>query len=450
MSIGWGLFVWAGIIWMIPFMYFMMKNQCKPKKNIVAGVTLPYEARQDETVLALLEQFRREMKLTCWISLAAVVPSLFIHSFGIFMTVWLLWIVAACFVFFIPYIRCNRALARLKAERGWRREDAPQTVIDLNAAVEEMRWISPGWFLPPFLISLIPLLFDRTMWQLWALDAAMVPVFYLCYRYLYRGRAEVVDDNTDRILALTRVRRYNWGRCWLAVAWATGVFNVGMWLTVDHIWWFMAVILTYTLAVCAAVIGIEFRVRSFQEKLTADSGRGYYVDDDDHWIWGLLYYNPNDRRMVVNDRVGINTTVNLARRPAQVLMGLGLALLLACPLAGVWMIGMENAPVELEVTGTELVGSHYGGHWGVALEDIQSAELLDELPQISRVAGTGMASAQTGTYRCEPWGRFTCCIDPRTGPWLLVTRTDGGIYLFGSSTQDGVETALAALRLGPS
>lgn len=447
MNIGLSLFAWAGIIWMIPLMYFLMKNQCKPKKNIVAGVTLPYEARQDGEVLALLERFKREMKLTAWISLAAVVPSLFISSFGIFMTVWLLWTVTVCFVFFIPYVRCNRALGRLKVERGWRREDAPQVVTDLKAAVEEMRWISPWWFLPPFLISLIPLLFDRTMWLLWALDAAMVPVFYLCYRYLYRGRAEVVDDNTDRTLALTRIRRYNWGRCWIIVAWATGLFNVAMWLTVDHIWWFMAVILAYALVVCAAVIGIELRVRSLQEKLTADSGRGYYVDDDDRWIWGILYYNPNDRRMVVNDRVGINTTVNLARRPAQVFMGVGLALLLACPLAGVWLIGMENAPVELEVTETELVGSHYGGHWSVTLEDIQSAELLDELPQISRVVGTGMASAKTGTYRCEPWGGFTCCIDPRTGPWLLVTRTDGSIYLFGSSTQGGAEAAFAALRL---
>ena len=447
MTIGWNLILWAGIVWMIPLMYFLLKNQCKPKKNIVVGVTLSWEARSDKAVLALLEQFKREMKLTCWISLAVIVPCLFIRSFGVALTVWLIWIVAVCFVFFIPYIRCNKALRKLKEERGWRQgPEASQAVTDLKAAAEEMRWISPGWFLLPFAISLVPLFFDRTLWWLWALGAATVVVFYLCYRYLYRGRAEVVDENTERTIALTRVRRYNWGKCWLTAAWATGFFNIGLWLTQNHIWWNVAVDLAYCLVVCGAVVGIEFRVRRFQERLTQDSGRGYYVDEDDQWIWGLFYYNPNDRRMIVNDRVGINTTVNLARRPAQVLMGLGLALLLACPLFGVWAIGLENAPVELEVTETELVGSHFGGRWSVALEDIQSAELLEERPRISRVVGTGMDSACTGTFRCEEWGSFTCCIDPRTGPWLLVTTEDGRIYLFGSSAPGGAEEAARALQ----
>lgn len=445
MTFGWSLFLWAAIVWMVPLMYFILKNECKPKKNIIVGVTLPYEAQSDEAVLSLLERYKNELKRTCWISLAVIVPCLFIRSVGVAMTAWLIWIVLVCFVFFVPYIRCNKALRRLKEERGWRREDALQVVTDLKAAAEEMRWISPGWFLPPFLISLIPLFFDRGLWWLWALDAAMVPVFYACYRWLYRNRAEVVDDDTERTLALTRVRRYNWGKCWLVLAWATGAFNVGLWLTLEHIWLCMAVVLGYGLVVCLSVVGIEFRVRRLQEKLTEGSGRGDYVDEDDHWIWGMLYYNPDDTRLLVNARVGINSSFNLARRPAQVITGLCLALVLACPLMGVWLIGMERAPVKLEVTETEIVGSHYGDRWAVALADIQSVELLEERPRLWRVAGTAMDSAVTGVWRDEERERFTCCLDPRTGPWLLVTGTDGSVYLFGSSTPGEAERILSAL-----
>ena len=39
--------------------YFMLRNETKPKKNIILGVTLPYEARQDAAVLAICEQFLR-------------------------------------------------------------------------------------------------------------------------------------------------------------------------------------------------------------------------------------------------------------------------------------------------------------------------------------------------------------------------------------------------------
>ena len=295
------------------------------------------------------------------------------------------------------------------------------------------------------MISLVPLFFERTVWWLWGLDAVIVPVSYLCYRYLYRNRAEAVDEDSERTLALTRIRRYNWGKCWLIVAWATGFFNVGMWLTLENIWLCMAVILVYGLVVCVSVIGIEFRVRRLQEKLTADSGQGYYVDEDDRWIWGMIYYNPNDARLTINNRTGVGTTINLARRSGQILMGLGLALLLACPLVGVWLMGMERAPVELEVTETEIIGSHYGGEWSVALEDIAEVEVLKERPLLRRVAGTGMESALTGQFNADGWGRVTVCIDPRTGPWLLVTAEDGKLFLFGASEAGAVETIAAKL-----
>ena len=443
MTIGWALLMWAAIVWLVPLIYHLLKNECRPKKNIIVGVTLPLDAQQDPEVQAVLARFQKEMRWICWLSLAVIVPTLFIRSFGAFLTAWIAWCVAICFVFFIPYARCNGALRRLKEARGWRREDSAQMVVDLQAAAEGLRPVSPWWFLPPLLIALIPLLFERELWPLWAVDAAMVPVSYICCRWLYRGRAELAGGDSARTLALTRIRRYNWGKFWLITAWATGLFSVGLWLTLDRIWLCMAVTLAYALVVCVSALSVELRVRRMQEEL-GNRAEGY-VDEDDRWIWGMFYYAPNDRRMLVNARVGINTTVNLARRPVQVLMALVLAALLACPLAGVWLMDMERAPVELSVTEGRLVGAHFGGEWSVALEDIQSVELLEERPPLSRVAGTAMASAMTGAYRNGQRERFTCCLDPRTGPWLLVTDREGQRFLFGSSTPGGVEQVLAEL-----
>ncbi|MDE7219375.1 MAG: hypothetical protein K2O45_07120 [Oscillospiraceae bacterium] len=446
MTLFWSIVAWAVMLPVLPIVYFTQKNECKPKKNIIAGVTLPYEAQRDEEVLAMLERYRRELKQMCWVMLAVMVPSLFFRSVGLFMIYFMLWIIALCTVFAVPYIRCNKSLRQLKEKRGWRRtEDVPQVVTDLKAAAEEMRWLSPWWFLPPFLIALVPLAFEREVWWAWTICAALVPAFYLCYRHLYRNRAEVVDADSQRTMALTRIRRYNWGKVWLVTAWATGLFNVLLWLTLDHVWLCMGVCLLYGAVTVAEAVGIEFRVRRLQEKLTADSGQGFYVDEDDLWIWGMLYYNPNDARLMVNARVGVGTTANLARRPAQVIMALVLLLLLACPLIGVWMMGMERAPVKLAVTETELVGSHFGGEWGVALEDIAEVRVLEERPPLRRVAGTGMESALTGQFNADGWGRVTVCIAPRTGPWLLVTAEDGKLFLFGASEEGAVEEIAAKL-----
>lgn len=447
MTLGWRLFMWAAALPVLPIMYFVQKNECKPKKNIIVGVTLPYEAQGDGEVLALLERYKREMKLICWIMLAAGLPSLFLRSFGAFLTVWMLWVEAICVIFFIPYVRCNKALRRLKEARCWRqREEVPQVVTDLQAAAEEIRWLSPWWFLPPFLIALIPLFFEPDVWWAWTVCAVMVPVFYLCYRWLYRNRAEVVDADSQRTMALTRIRRYNWGKFWLVMAWATGIFNALLWLTLNHVWLCMGVCLLYGLITVAEAVSIELRVRRLQEKLTADSGRGYYVDDDDRWLWGAFYYNPDDCRVIVNARTGINATFNLAKRPGQIIALFLAAMMLALPLVGVWEMRMERAPVELEVTETELVGSYFGGEWSVTLEDIAEIQVLPERPKLRRVAGTGMENALTGQFSTEDWGRVTVCIDPRTGPWLLVTAEDGTLYLFGASQADAVEEIAAKLQ----
>ena len=446
MTLGWRLFMLAVLLPVLPILYVMLRDECEPKKNIIVGVTLPYAAQSDSVVRGLLEQYKREMRLACWAMLAAAIPNLLFSGFGSFLTYWLVWVVALCVVPFIPYIRCNKALRQLKEARGWKRApDAPQAVADLQAAAQEMRWLSPWWFLPPLAASLAPLAFDWTMWPLWLADALIVPVCWLCYRCLYRNRTEVVDGDSHRTMALTRVRRYNWGKFWLTMAWATGFFNIGMWLTIGHVWLCMGVILLYGVVICTEAVGIELRVRRLQEKLTADCG-AEYVDEDDRWIWGMFYYNPNDSRMMVNARVGINATFNLAKRPAQIIALFLVALLLACPLFGVWMMGMERAPVELAVTETEVTGTHYTDQWSIAREDIVAIEVITDLPRLRRVAGTGMDSALTGQFNGDGWGRLTLCIDPRQGPWLLIEKTDGTLFLFGGSQEGAAAAAAERLR----
>lgn len=441
------LILWCSLIWLPWLMCHLLGNEARPKKNIIVGVTLPYEAQADPAVEELLASYQKQLRQAAWLLTVPALPCLFLRSAGLSMTLWFIWIIAACVVPTVPYVRCNRALARLKEERGWKRQSGEPAVIDLKAAAEKTRWLSPLWFLPPFLVSLVPLLFQRALWWLWLLNAGITALFYVCYRFLYRDRSEVVDANTARTAALTRIRRYNWGKAWLICAWATGAFSLGLWLTLDHVWLCMAVILLYSLVLCLAVLSIEMQVRRLQEKLTAGSGRDFFVDEDEHWIWGMLYFNPNDSHLLVNARVGMNATFNFARRSAQVIAALVLALLLACPLIGVWLMGMEKAPVELSVTDTAIVGSHFGSRYTVPLSEIESAELLEELPPMSRVAGTALSGAKTGTWTSDGWGRFTCCIDPGSGPWLLLRTGDGQVFLFGGGDLAAVNEAAAALGL---
>ena len=161
----------------------------------------------------------------------------------------------------------------------------------------------------------------------------------------------------------------------------------------------------------------------------------------------MFYYDPNDRRLVVNDRVGINTSVNLARRGGKAIMGVAAALLIFMPLMGVWIMGEEEAPVELVLTQDALTASHSGSRYQIGLDEIRSIELLDDLPAgLRRMMGTAMDTVQKGRYTSTELGRLTLCLDPRTGPWLLVTTEGGVTYLLGSSTAGAAEAVFAAVN----
>ena len=81
------LIMWGSIIWIIPLVYFMQKNETKFKKNIVIGVTLPFEAREDTQVQEILRKFLKQLKILCIIMLISAVLCMPIRDFGVMMLV---------------------------------------------------------------------------------------------------------------------------------------------------------------------------------------------------------------------------------------------------------------------------------------------------------------------------------------------------------------------------
>ena len=153
---------------------------------------------------------------------------------------------------------------------------------------------------------------------MYLLDTAMVLLCWLGYRYLFRNKTEQVDDNTTVTVALTRIRRCQWGKMWLLCAYSCAVMN---WLAALTLYSEAAMtigLVVFMFVIVGVSFSIEFKTRKLQEKLTADSGKDFYVDDDDKWIGGLFYYNPNDDRLVINERVGTNSSVNLAKPAGKV------------------------------------------------------------------------------------------------------------------------------------
>lgn len=408
------LILWGTVLWIPILMYVQTVNDAKFKKNIAVGVTIPPESQQDPELLAVIGQFRKAEKRLLWVLLlSGVVCSLLPLSLGVLLTIYLIWLDVMIVAPMVPYVRCNQALKAMKQRRGWRRPDqtAAATVADLSTVdlwKEKPRTVL--YFLLPFVLSLLPTVAvflegDAVMgWVMAAVGPLWVALSWVFYRYAIRRKAEVVDDNDTLTETLTRLRRQAWRRVWLWMAWLMGLLP---WCMVFYTTQPVVCIvgtMALTIVFTAAAIWQEFRLRAIQSRLTSGSGQTFYVDEDDKWIWGMFYYNPNDTNLMVNARVGINTTVNMARKPGKFIMGFSALMLLLMPLFGVWILVEEQMPVELSIQGAVLEARHSGTHYEIPLAEIASVDVWNN---------------------CPPWSKWlervwNACAKVNTPPWSMA------------------------------
>lgn len=446
------LILWACIVPLIPLMYWQLNNETKFKKNIALGVTLPYVGRTHPQTVELLSQFRKALKWVCLgLLVSAVVLVLLPVSFGLSLTIWLVWLDVAIVVPVIPYVKYHKKLKALKKEQGWFPEVPRTRVVNLTAAAQEEKPVSPVQFLLPLVVSLVPLVWgvaqeDWLMAAMFLVGPVCVLLFWAMYQWAMRRRAETVDGNETLTQTLTRIRRRAWRRSWVWGSWFMAGVNLSMWLALFQPVWGLVVMLALTVLFLVLAVGLEFHLRHQQEYLTAQSGQNSYVDEDEKWIWGMFYYDPHDTHLVVNARIGMNTTVNLAKKSGRIIVGATAVLMLLMPLMGVWVMAEERSPVTLTLTDTALVARHGWDDYEIPLEDIDQVQLLQELPKgLQRMAGTGMDTVQKGRYRSDDYPKLTVCINPQVGPWLLITMDDGTVYLVGDG-QGNVEDIFEQLQ----
>ena len=271
----------------------------------------------------------------------------------------------------------------------------------------------------------------------------LMSIFF--YPLAFRQRPDVVDSDSRVNAALTRVRRYNWGKVWMALAWLSALLAVALWIFRESALGFMVSTLLYTLLILYICLRAEFAARRAQERLTRESGPDY-VDEDEFWLWGMVYYNPNDRRAMINDRTGMGMSMNLARPAGKVVMGLCALLLIVClPGFSLWFIAVDFTPREARIEDGTLYFGHVTEKYEIALDEISGTELLDDLPSAKRVAGTGMNTLCEGRFEVEGYENVRISLDPQQDCYIVVLTDEGLTRIFNLMTQAETEAFYAEL-----
>lgn len=429
----------------LPIMYFMLKNESKAKKNIVLGVTLPYEARDTDEVTDIGKEFKKSLGIVCGIF--GIIPFTFflVPYDSIVVTLYMLWLSVIIIVPYVVYIKYYKKLKVLKKENNWGMDSEVSTAIDTKVAIIPVKKLSKWLFVIPTIMSFLPVIdtFIHKMGEegsvillfIFGTNALLTASFIFFDRIIYRQKSEIVGDDSDINIALTRVRRNNWSKSFIYMSWLTGIFSLFFWIFYSKPLSLLIMSGIYSVVLLYLVIRVEFNTRKVQEMITKDSGRDWYVDDDEYWIYGMFYYNPNDNHTMINSRIGVSTTVNMAKPIGKVITIFGILVILLMPFIGAYVIVEEFTPLKVEYVANYLTVNHTKEVLSLDTSAINEVELLTKLPHTTKTNGTAFDTLLKGTFRVDGIGSCKLYLNPGVGPFIKI-KSNEKYFIIGTNSSD--------------
>ncbi len=434
----------------LPIIYYLMINEAEPKKNIVLGVTLPIEQLDNPSVLQIIANYKKELRIWTACLLPVLMVPFFIKSFAIGFSIFMTWILVVVILSIYPFAKYNRKLSKVKKEREWGSPYTNTAVVDMRAAkMEEARNLTI-WYLILNVIGFAPLGYAFFHWEkdeyfswnvmLLAIIASITFLFFLIDLLLRRQKGEVISEDSIRNTTMTRIRRKVWKDCFLSMAVCNTIYVIITYFYVHNkmvsTMSFMIATMVYSVVLVFTSLHSEFKVRKLQRKYSIDDHpMDVIADDDINWIYGQFYYNPRDKHTLVAKRVGMGTTCNLATKAGKFLSGAAIIALLLIPLSCVWIFFEEFTPISLRVSNQEVIVTHLKEEYKIPLEDITELEYLTTLPKTSKNIGTGMDNLYKGDFSVKGYGSCEVCLNPETEAFLVL-HTEEETYIFSDETTE--------------
>lgn len=439
-------FVYIGIVaFSIIMDYGLNLNETKPKKNIILGTTLPYDHLKDDGVTEIVNWYKKVSTVTLICLIATLAPVLFM-SFDYSLYYSFFWITPAIVIMQLPYIFANKKLRKYKRDNGFKGKS--EKVADLKLSTAQIKSVSPLYSLIPFAISLIPAIYAcfkghgtevrDTLLPLLSIPGCIVLVMAI-HIVVDRRKKDVVGKDMDINYQLSLTRSRNWSKLYIGMNFILSInaLLIGAELLSNDtspLFSYISVLAVTILTLVFAVY-LELDTRRKQQKYTMENSAAAntIIDEDDFWIFGMFYYNTNDKRLMIPNRLGTNTTVNTAKTAGMLLMVISAIVMLSLPAIGGYLIMVDKTPMVVEFSDTAITCTQLKTEYEIPMSEIQDIEYSDVCPDItSKINGFATTNILKGTFKVKDYGKCEV-FSPgdRADEFAVVITKDGSTYILG-------------------
>ena len=317
-------------------MYMLGFSGNPGKKKMIFGVRDNpkfHEGKGQEKFDSIVSSARKGGLIITAIVVILSIIMLFLPVTGDTLLAWIL-LVFALFLVAVPYGKGNTELKNLKRQLGITKSGVTYTDLTSTNVVHALKL---PWIILPSVLALLgtvaALLIDFGVFgatpavEKYALTtmslsflfiaAIIVPIAVM----MDNTRNMVISRDSNINANYSRAKKKTWADLFIAMSWANALYlianSVLMFFTDSE----AAVLIStlgYTAVIMVVVIIGVINQRQVESRYARDTELEL-TDDDDNWILGMFYYNPNDTRLNVEKRLGYGATVNFAHPAGKVI-----------------------------------------------------------------------------------------------------------------------------------
>ena len=420
------------------------------------------EEKASSAVSRIVSETRKQALIILIISFILMGLIFLIPDVTVRITIWVVFIIMDLVLITVPFMRSNREMKSLKREIGIKSEQGT-TYTDLKAA-GSVSALNITALIIPDLITLLAfitaLLYDLGVITLPGLiqdteQAGSFALTSMTATFLFIGlmlipiaimmdrtRNEVISSDSDMNHNYNRAKKKVFADMFVFMSWANAIVAVLYAVLLFFIRSDVVLIIQMMVYVILIVAGLAMLVR---KSLAVD--RHYRkettiaVDDDDHWILGSFYYNPDDRRLNVTKRMGIGGTINIGHPAGKVIMIVTALFLIIAIVFVISISAFAKSGMKVSVGSDTLVCNQVIDYYKIPLADISEAEICEMNTgfHLTRQVGIGMPPVFIGTFIVN--GENNCNIFLNMGSDSCIRFKSGGItyYISGNSSSETAE-----------
>ena len=460
-----GLLMFICLVPSVILLYILMYPKKWQKKSRIFGVNNRREFKVDKSEKFIDIVVSTHNKQATAILIGIIVIStllLFVPGFTVKMIVWTVFVYISIFAIYVPYALGNSEMKKYKKCLGIVSDGVLYADLKNTGNIHALN--KPMLFLANFVgIALIVLavLIDSGLilslkvfegaYILTAMVASIIATNLILLPIAFMidtSRNEVVSENSDINANYNRSRKKIFSDYVIILTWFNNIFSLMTLACVLFINSEAAIILMlgiYMLALILATILYALKKIALDKRYTTEESK-LLEDDDDHWILGMFYYNPNDRKLNVDKRVGVGMTINMAHPVGKIITGFGILTIVGSIVALIWIGLMAVTPIRIIENNDYVICHQLTDEYKIAKSDITSVEYGDFKDlRASRTAGTGMENVAKGTWSVNGEAGCKLFLNPQTGKYIKIVTSDR-VYYISENTAEETEALYEKLN----